>query len=63
VVSYSIKGATGGTWSLSNKRARIAAVGESSVEIEITTGKSGAVTLIYSVDGIEIKQNISILSL
>lgn len=63
VVSYTIEGVTGGIWSLSNKRARIAAVGESSVEIEITTGKSGSVTLIYTIDGMEIKHNISILSL
>jgi len=63
VVNYSIEGITGGTWSLSNKRARIAAVSESSVEIEITTGKSGSVTLIYTIDGMEIKHNISILSL
>lgn len=63
VVTYSIEGITGGTWSLSNKRAQIASVGESSVEIEIITGKSGSVTLIYSVGELEIKQNISILSI
>lgn len=61
--SYTIENASGGTWSLSNKRAKILKQDESSVEIEITTGKSGDVSLIYETNGDKIVFNITILSL
>lgn len=64
IVSYKILNATGGEWILSNKRARIKSFDDSSVIIEITTGKSGSISLIYRVQGIEdIILNINILSL
>jgi hypothetical protein len=63
IKTYSIEGASNGTWSLSNKRAVIRSQNESSVEIEVITGKSGSVTLAYTSGGVETKLNISILSL
>lgn len=64
IVEYKILNAEGGAWALSNNRARILNQSESSVKIEITTGKSGSVSLIYSTKGIEdVIQNIEILSL
>jgi hypothetical protein len=64
VVTYSIPYPQNGTWVLSNKRAVILEQNESSVTIEITTGKSGEISLIYRAEGIEdIVQNIKILSL
>lgn len=63
-VKYSIKGVVGGTWALSNSRAKILQQDESSVTIEITTGKSGSFSLIYKADGMDdIVTNIKILSL
>lgn len=59
---YSIIGLTGGSWSLSNKRARILEQNDTWVKVEITTGRSGDVTLIYT-GAQELKLNISILSL
>lgn len=64
IVEYTILNAKGGAWALSNNRARILNQSESSVKIEITTGKSGSVSLIYSTKGIDdVIQNIEILSL
>lgn len=64
IIQYSTVNIAGGKWLLSNGRAKIVEQNESSVTIEITTGKSGSVSLIYRVDGKEdIVYNISILSL
>ena len=64
IVSYNILNLTGGQWLLSNKRARIKSFNDSSVEVEIITGRSGSVSLIYRVDGMDdIILNINILSL
>ena len=63
IIEYQIIGAANGEWGLSNKRARILSQNESSVKIEITTGKSGDVSLIYRGYGSDIIHNISILSL
>lgn len=63
-IEYTILNAAGGEWLLSNRRARIIKSSESSVEIEITTGRSGSVSLIYrQVNGEDIIFNINILSL
>ena len=58
--TYSIVGGEPGLWSLSNKRARIIENRGTEVVIEITTGRSGDVSLIYNDD---IIFNIKILSL
>ena len=64
IVEYQILNSKGGKWFLSNSRARILNQSDSSVKIEITTGKSGSVSLIYKVDSMsDIIQNIEILSL
>ena len=65
IISYTIEGlGINGVWSLSNKRARIVEADSTSVKIEIITGKSGSVSLIYKAEGIEdIIYNIEILSL
>ena len=64
IISYSILNATGGRWLLSNKRARIKSADDQSVTIEVITGRSGSVSLIYRIDGMEdIVFNINILSL
>ena len=55
--------AIGGEWKLSNKKARIIKNDESSVVIEIATGRSGSVDLIYTQpNGIEQILNIEIKS-
>ena len=64
IVEYNISGITGGKWYLSNRRAKIIKQTESSVKIEIITGKSGSISLIYKAEGIDdIVYNINILSL
>lgn len=64
IVEYRILNAKGGAWSLSNNRARILNQSESSVKVEITTGKRGSVDLIYNAKDIDnVVQNIEILSL
>lgn len=64
IIEYQILNIKGGTWCVSNNRARILNQSESSVKIEITTGKSGSFSLIYKNDDkVDIKQNIEILSL
>lgn len=64
IIEYQILNSKGGKWLLSNGRARILNQSESSVKIEITTGKSGSVSLIYRADSMEdVVQNIEILSL
>ena len=62
IVTYKVYNATPGDWKLSNKRARILNSSEDSVEIEIISGKSGDVSLIYG-DNDDIVFNIKILSL
>lgn len=59
IVTYSVINTSGGIWSLSNGRAKILESDEKNVKIEITTGKSGNVSLIYN----DIIFNIKILSL
>ena len=64
IVAYSLRGTGGGMWHISNNNARIVEQNHTRVTIEITTGKSGNVDLIYrEPNGIELLQNISILSL
>lgn len=63
IVEYSVEGLSGGQWSLSNKRAQIVTQSDTSVVIEVVTGRSGDVSLIYTVNGADIIYNISILSL
>ena len=64
IIEYQILNSKGGKWLLSNNRARILNQDEASVKIEITTGKSGSVSLIYRADGInDVIKNIEILSL
>lgn len=60
IITYSIIGDNGGTWTLSNDKARIMASTNTSATIEITTGRSGDVDLIYNDD---IILNIQIMSL
>ena len=63
-VEYKILNKAGGKWLLSNRRAKIIKADENTVTIEITTGKSGNVSLIYRTDSIDdIIFNIEILSL
>lgn len=64
IITYTIANTSNGVWSLSNKRGVITEQSDTSVTVEITTGRSGDITLIYTKeDGVEIKKNISILSL
>lgn len=64
IKEYIVEGVTGGHWSLSNKRAIILEQTDTWVKIEITTGKSGDVTLEYKADHIkDIIFNIKIQSL
>ena len=62
VCNYTVN-ISGGSWILSNSKARIAAQTDSSVEIEITTGRSGQVDLIYKTGFDEIVFPITILSM
>lgn len=64
IVQYKILNAVNGTWHIGNSRARIIKQEGDTVTVEITTGKSGTVDLIYKTQNAEeIVQNISILSL
>ena len=63
IVTYTVHNATPGAWTLSNKRARILKSSENSVEIEIVSGKSGELDLIYGDDNDNVVYNIKILSL
>lgn len=65
-IEYSIHGDKGGTWSLSNNRARIVDATSTYVKVEVTTGRSGDVSLIYKTaqgNGADVIKNIKILSL
>ena len=53
IKQYTIKNEEGGQWYLSNNKAKINQQDSSSVTIEITTGRSGSVDLIYKKEGIE----------
>ena len=61
--TYTVENSCGGVWSLSNKRAKIISQTESSVEVEIISGKSGDVSLIYTFGGEKVVYNITIKSL
>ena len=61
--TYTVENIADGSWSLSNNRAKILTQNASSVEIEITTGKSGDVSLIYTTKNDKIVFNITIESL
>ena len=64
IVQYNIIDAADGKWSLSNNKARIMSSSTSAVTIEITTGKSGNISLIYVRESMEdIVKDIKILSL
>lgn len=64
IKTYNIIGATGGSWLLDSNRAKILSQDETSVIIEIVTGRSGDFILKYIKDNIEkVAQKISILSL
>lgn len=53
IKQYLIKNIDGGKWYLSNNKAKINQQNSNSVVIEITTGRSGNVDLIYKKEGIE----------
>lgn len=63
IIQYTVAQDMCGKWCVSNNKARIIEQNGSSVKIEITTGKSGSVSLIYEYDGINISYDIKILSL
>jgi hypothetical protein len=47
IALYSV-GEGGGTWSVSNSKAKIIATGDGTATVEITTGRSGSVDLLYT---------------
>ena len=53
IKEYTIKNINGGQWYLSNNKPKINQQDSNSVTIEITTGRSGSVDLIYKKEGIE----------
>lgn len=61
--TYTIVNLNGGTWKLSNNKAKITAQTDSEVTITITTSKSGSIDLIYNKDENDIIYNITIKSL
>ena len=61
--TYTIVNLNGGTWKLSNNKAKITAQTDSEVTIVITTSKSGSIDLIYNKDENDIIYNITIKSL
>ena len=62
--TYTIDGATGGKWLTSNSKATISEIVNDTVTVQITTGRSGNVDLIYRQDNQEdIVYNITIESL
>ena len=61
--TYTIVNLNGGTWKLSNNKAKITTQIDSEVTIVITTSKSGSIDLIYSKDENDIIYNITIKSL
>ena len=64
IIEYHVVNTQGGSWALSNNRAKIIKSSDTAVTIEITSGKSGSVSLIYKQDNMnDIIFNIKILSL
>lgn len=63
IQTYTINGAEGGVWLLDTNCAKILSQTADSATIEITTGRSGSVNLIYRIDSEDIVQPITILSL
>ena len=64
IIQYQTSNISGGTWHISNNRAKIIEQTDIAVTIEVTTGKSGSFSLIYKREGMEnIITNIKILSL
>lgn len=63
IAHYEAPNSASGAWSLSNTKACIVEQTGNAVTIEITTGKSGSVDLIYNCEGREIVYPITILSL
>ena len=61
--TYTIVNSNGGTWKLSNNKAKITTQTDSEVTIVITTSKSGSIDLIYNKDENDIIYNITIKSL
>lgn len=61
--TYTIVNLNGGTWKLSNNKAKITTQTDSEVTIVITTSKSGSIDLIYNKDENDIIYNITIKSL
>lgn len=53
ILSYSIDGASGGTWSINNKKAQVTQQTDSMAVVEVVTGKSGNFTLSYHREGFE----------
>ena len=60
--TYTIQGLSGGQWYLSNKRANIITQDEASAIVEITSGRSGEVSLLYKVNDEIVKLNLTIKS-
>lgn len=64
IVEYTVQNITGGRWSVTGSRASIIQQTDTSVTIEITTGKSGELKLDYVINGnIALTRLIPILSL
>lgn len=63
IKEYHIINAEGGQWVISNNKAKIKKINQSSVIIEIITGKSGNFNLIYKINDKEIVLPITIKSL
>ena len=62
--TYTIVGYTGGTWSVdSPKKLAIISQTDTEVEIGVVTGRSGAATLLYTVDNTVVELPIKIASL
>ena len=52
IMSYSID-IQGGEWSLSNNKAKVLSIEDNQITIEIVTGKSGTVDLMYEKSGVQ----------
>lgn len=61
--SYSVQNITGGEWILETTKARIVNATDTTIDIEITTGRSGSFELIYSTDETIIKYPVKIEAL
>lgn len=63
IKNYYIENETGGTWSLSNNKARILNTTDTTVSIEFTTSKKGQVDLIYDMGDMQLILPITINTL